>query len=59
MVHRDVHFFDKDAVGWHAVALVDVDDVAYNEVANRDALDRAKGTTVNGDVLIVDLVLEF
>lgn len=58
MVQSDVHFLQEDAVSWYAVTLLNVNDVANDEVSHSDRLASTEGTSVDSDGLVVDLILE-
>jgi len=58
LVHGNVHLFDQDAVGWDAVSLLNMDDVANNQMAQFDGLSGSEGTSIHRDFLFVDLILE-
>ena len=53
-----IHLLDQDAVGGHAIACVEKDDVANDEIFAVDGLGGAVLATEDRDFLILDLILE-
>ena len=58
LINRDVHLFNQNAIGWYAISLVDVYDVAHNQVPHRNTLYSSESATVHSDILVVDLILK-
>ena len=53
-----VHLLDQDAVSGHAIALVEEDDVANDEIFAEDGLGGAVLAAEDSDLFVLDLVLE-
>lgn len=62
MVHRlinsDAHFLNKDTIGWHAITLLNVDDVTDDEVFDANRFSGSISSTINSDLFPINLILE-
>ena len=58
LVDVHIHFLDENAVGRDAVALVEEDDVANDEIFAEDGLGGAVLAAEDSDLFVLDLVLE-
>lgn len=58
LVHGDVDLFNKDAISWNTIALIDIDYIADDEFTDEHALHSSKGSSINSDFLVVNLILQ-
>lgn len=62
MVHRlinsDAHLLNQDAIGWHAITLLNVDDVADDEIFDANRFSGSISSTINSDLFPINLILE-
>ena len=58
LVDMHIHFLDQDAVSGDAIALVEEDDVANNDILRVDSLGGAVLATKYDNLLILNLVLQ-
>lgn len=62
MVHRlinsDAHFLNKDTIGWHAITLLNVDDVTDDEVFDANRFSGSISSTINSELFPINLILE-
>lgn len=58
LVNHNVHLVNEDAVSWHAITLLNVNDVTDDEIFELDGVCGAVGSSINNDLLLVHLVLQ-
>lgn len=59
LVDAEIELFEDDAVCWDSVALLDTEDVTDDEFTNGDRGGCSEGSSEDGYLLIVNLVLDF
>lgn len=59
LVNLDVHFFDKNAVSWYSISLLDINKITYYKFSYWDGVACSMGSTVHYDSLIVDFIFKF
>lgn len=58
LINHQVHLFEQKAVRWDTISLLELDDVTNNYIFNKNADASSIGASLNGNLLVVNLVFE-
>ena len=59
LVNSHIHFLDEYTVCRDTVSLLDINNISDNKVSDLDRCARAEGSSINRNILVIDLVLQF